>query len=144
MFGCTGFEIWASKSLSNFFIHPHKFVFLSHNREKISAFTVSDNGNYYAAKKAKPLWPDTCFSVFGLLAICCRAHFAQSKKKILGSANFFIFIIQTLNSCGSPFFNRPVLLSFRGANNSYIILLLYSFNYSPTVRWQLVFSFRIA
>ena len=83
MFGCAGFEIRASKSLSNFFIYPHNFVFLSHKQAKISAYTVLDHDNYYAAKKAKLLWPDTCISVFGLLAICCRAHFARSKKKVL-------------------------------------------------------------
>ena len=36
---------------------------------------------------------------------------------------------------GLPFStDEPVLLSFRGANNSYIILLLYSFNCSTTDR----------
>ena len=124
------------EELSNFFIDPHKFVFLSQKQAKISAFTVSDHGNYYAAKKAKPFWPDSCISVFGLLAICCWAHFARSKKKVLDSANFYlIFKIQTLNSCGSPFFNRRVLLSFR--NNSFIILMLYSFNCSTT-DWGLI------
>ena len=91
--------------------------------------------------KAKLLWPDTCISVFGLLAICCRAHLARSKNHVLDSAKFFIFKIRTLNSCGSesPFFNRRVLLSFRGANNSYIILMLYSFNYLTT-NWSLILN----
>ena len=79
-----------------------------------------------------------CISVFGL-----PQSFAWSKKKVLDSTNFLIFKIQTLNSCGSPFLNKWVLLSFRRANNSYIILLLYTFNHSPT-DWSLILNCIVA
>ena len=81
MFSCAGFEIRALKSLSNFFIYPHNFVFLSHKQAKISAYTVLDHDNYYAAKKAKLSWPDTCISVFGLRNLL-QSSFCTIQKKV--------------------------------------------------------------
>ena len=77
-FSCTRFEFGASNTFSWIILFPHNFVFLNHNKEKISASTLLIHGRNYAWRSTLFSWPDTRISVLG------ASNFSRSHLALIG------------------------------------------------------------